>query len=274
MIRTVTLKNSVVKTGTLSNDSYVVVQTPRDGACFYHSLSYSLYGSFNGSMALRMVIARYVFEHWDYFKDYIIGFNKWDYFTLHTNKSEMATEVQMHAAADALEISIKMIVEKEVKVFQYRFGKPLASVVMNFTGPIASGHIDAMVPIETFKAYADRSKSIAKQVDRCADSNKSQLGPEPSAGPSQTGGAARTNPTPGEWTVVGRGGRQPGAAQPSERSAVQMTADVVIPDGNDPKLTRNKAATKAEGDQKERLHALICSCCYDENDSNFISHAN
>ncbi|KAK3927478.1 Retrovirus-related Pol polyprotein from transposon 412 [Frankliniella fusca] len=210
------------------------------------------------SMALRMVIARYVFEHWDDYKDFIIGFNKWDYFTLHTHQREMASEVQMHAAADALEISIKMIVGKEIKVFRYKFGKPLTSVVLNFEGPIASGHIDAMVPIETFKAYAERSGKMAKALHACAGSGGLQLGTKLSA--------VRANPTPGEWTPVGRGSRQPQAAEPRERSAVQMTADVVTPGGNDPKLTRDEVAAREGGDQKERLQSLIRSHCYDESD--------
>ncbi|KAK3918486.1 Retrovirus-related Pol polyprotein from transposon 412 [Frankliniella fusca] len=63
----------------------------------------------------------------------------------------MATAVQMQAAADLLGLLIRIKSAKEEWIFESRKHDPNLTIVMNFKGPLNSGHFDALVPKSIFE---------------------------------------------------------------------------------------------------------------------------
>ncbi|KAK3911527.1 Retrovirus-related Pol polyprotein from transposon 412, partial [Frankliniella fusca] len=147
-----TLENNNFKEINVNRNNFELVEMPKDGSCFYHALSFGLYGTTKWADLLRQNIADHIKFNWDNYKNFIFDSDKSRYYKLHARSEEMATGVQMQAAADALQIAIRIKKGTEMIDLKNSSGRTNKVVWMLFRGPIDSGHFDALIPKETLGA--------------------------------------------------------------------------------------------------------------------------
>ncbi len=128
---------------------------PKDGSCFYHALTFSLFGTLDASLLLRKIIATYIKTNWNTYKDFLPGVDRESYFVLHSSTSEMASAPQIQAAADVLGLFIRIKSPTDEWNFAPQNEASPVRIVMRFTGPIDSGHFDALIPKAIFGLLMD-----------------------------------------------------------------------------------------------------------------------
>ena len=136
-----------VKKVTLDLSDFQVIRVPGDGSCLYTSISYGLFGSGNGSRAVRTCIARHVWKKWSKFRAFVPNASKFDYFCRHARGNEFGGHVQVQAAADFFNLNIHVITENAA--YSCYASNPTGappSVYLQFSGPPDHGHYDFLAP--------------------------------------------------------------------------------------------------------------------------------
>lgn len=229
-------------------ENMVRIRVPRDGSCFYSSLSLSIFGSMNGTEALRQVIARFVWRNWDYFSGFQTGFTKDQMYEYHTMPGTFATAVQVQAAAMALQVQIVVKFPQRLEKFEGDMGCKNGIVYMFFEPPFDAGHFDCLLP----KYRVDQINSKLQCV-------------------SLTRTAPQTPSSSSEWQTVGRRGRvtrspdlPPETAQ-LPRSPEPLTQGAVAPSRPTPRTACEEPTPTGTGSKSPNFsgnHLNFCSCDY------------
>jgi len=268
------VKQHQTKQDPLGLGQLVVVKTPPDGSCFYHALSLSLFGSFNGSVALRRVIARYIRDNWEQFKGFGLQ-QKNNYYAMHMQNGEMATAVQVLGAAAALRLCIQVKVRGKLQSYQDEKVVPTKTVYMAFSGSLDSGHFDAWVPLGTAQAWAAQTRGEDPDAprghlgadgtgvwDRRPNPGLTVAGPQsssprvlsPVSGKSQMSGD-------GEWRVVTRKWHNSELQKlQNERGSPPMTDDSERPAEQ---RTVGPAESAAVPKPEKSCDTMVCSSDYE-----------
>ena len=129
--------------------TWVRIEIPKDGNCFYSSLSFALFVSLNASKALRAVICKYISNNWLNFKGFAGAETRASFCATHSRDGAFATELQIRAAADLLGLEIVVVLpDRQVNFKSVRrtgVGEPV-KVHLLFTPPWDCGHFDCLLP--------------------------------------------------------------------------------------------------------------------------------
>lgn len=236
--------------GRLDMTAFRRVRTSGVGNCFYEALSIPLFGSPTVAHVLRLLIARHIKDHWAYFSPFIGNVQKSAYYNFHIKNGQMATDVQIQAAARELQVEIIVQLPNRVENFGSPNGPNKAVIHMLFEGPFHAGHFDALVPIAGLTPVYGAWPGVVSAPEVARRPRVVCTGERPSRGPV---------PAPDQWQTVGRKGViRPSCASDSSSSEPDrgVTAETGSQAEQLPNATRDATACdRADG-------VFFCSCDY------------
>lgn len=220
----IAVENHYFKETIINDKNFQLIKVPGDGNCFYHSLSETLYCNTKQSNLLRLMIAYYVKENWKHFERYAPELNRESYYRLHSENRTMATEVQLQAAADFLNIGIRIKFHDREVIYKSTRKQPFLYVVMRHTGPYDAGHFDPLLPREVFDLIYDEKWSINATCNTALGSNES------SASTSEAGSNPAVAVQEGSGSGAGsRGSRGERPEAGSQAGTARVSAPASVP---------------------------------------------
>ncbi|CAK1589168.1 unnamed protein product [Parnassius mnemosyne] len=129
---------------------YQVVGMPKDGSCFFHSISFLVYGRTDSTCSIRSAIVAYVADHWDEMQVYTCDADGDVYTSAQFYMSDMMKPTTYGSASELMaseKIYPFTFEVYENGILRGSFGDAGQKKCLRFTGSYLSGHYDVLIPI-------------------------------------------------------------------------------------------------------------------------------
>ena len=239
--------------GSIDLRNFTVIPVPGDGACLYTALSHGLFGSDNGSRAVRECIARQVYKSWHKYCDFAPGMNRLRFYYNHRRPFEYGGSVQLQAAADLFQVEINVVTPQFTHCFRSTKGGPVnATLHLKFSGNPDSGHYDFLAPTGwSAPTWGCQFRQTARRPRGDAGVSPRVVSPRVASPRAAFGGAATAaQVSEPEWTQVAPRRRRKSTDIRSQISALFSQIQTVLDHVQEDERENDADAEDCEADPK------------------------